>query len=147
MNVDRRTVLQATGLIAVGGVAAACSSSSGASASSTSAATSSSAAPSGAPSSGGAGVAAVADIPVGGGLIIADPAVVITQPTSGDIKAFSAICTHQGCLVGDVSNNQITCPCHGSIFSATDGAVIQGPAQQPLPPATVTVKDGQVVIS
>jgi Rieske Fe-S protein len=71
---------------------------------------------------------AVADIPVGGGVISQDPPVVLTQPTSGDIQAFTAICPHAGCLVSDVTDNEIFCPCHGSRFSGTDGSVISGPA-------------------
>ena len=59
-------------------------------------------------------MAQVSDIPVGGGVIIDDPAVVITQPAEGEVKAFTAICTHQGCLVSEVVDNEIICPCHGS---------------------------------
>ena len=92
-------------------------------------------------------LAQVSDVPVGGGVIIADPAVVITQPEAGTIKCFSAVCTHQGCLVGSVDNNEITCPCHGSTFSAKDGSVIQGPATQPLPEEKVTVADGTVTLA
>ena len=160
MNVERRTVLQATGLVAVGGVVAACSTSgsSGAPSSSSAApaASSSSAAPAAssaaastapASSAGGASVAAVSDIPVRGGLILDDVAVVLTQPTAGDVKAFTAICTHQGCLVSQVVENEIICPCHGSRYSGTDGSVIQGPSTQPLAPAGITVDGGNVVLN
>lgn len=157
MNVERRTVLQATGLVAVGGVVAACSTSGSSGAASSSAAApaapaapaTSSAAASTAPASsaGGASVAAVSDIPVGGGLILDDVAVVLTQPTAGDVKAFTAICTHQGCLVSQVVENEIICPCHGSRYSGTDGSVIQGPSTQPLAPAGITVDGGNVVLN
>lgn len=149
-QVERRTVLQATGLLAVGGLVAACGSgTAGASASSTPAASTpstGSTAPPGS-ASGAAGVAAVSDVPVGGGIILSDEAIVLTQPTAGDIKAFSAICTHQGCQVSSVENNEIHCPCHGSIFSAKDGTVIQGPATQPLTAAGVAVDGGRVVLN
>jgi Rieske Fe-S protein len=151
MDVERRTVLQAGGLIAVGGLVAACSSG-GSDVAATSAAASAPAASAPAASNaasgttGGTVLAQVTDVPVGGGVIIADPAVVITQPADGDIKAFSAICTHQGCLVGEVADNEIICPCHGSRFSATDGTVLQGPAQSPLEAAPVTVENGSVVL-
>jgi Rieske Fe-S protein len=138
MNIERRTVLQIGGLVALGGVVAACGSS-----------TSSSPA-SGAPASSGTragSVAKAADIPVGGGVIVPSPAVVITQPSAGDFKAFTAICTHQGCTVGSVVNNEIICPCHGSKFSATDGSVINGPATSPLAAAAITVEGGEVLIS
>jgi len=155
MSVERRTVLQASGLIAVGGVVAACGGSSGsASASSSAAPAASSAAPiasSAAPASsaaaGSGAVAAVSDIPVGGGIILEDPAIVLTQPTAGDVKAFTAICTHEGCLVSQVVDNEIICPCHGSKYSGTDGSVIQGPATQALTAAGVSVDGGQVVIN
>jgi Rieske Fe-S protein len=74
----------------------------------------------------------IADIPIGGGIISQEPPVVLTQPTPGDVKAFTAICPHAGCLVSEVNDNEIFCPCHGSRFSATDGAVISGPANSGL---------------
>jgi Rieske Fe-S protein len=87
---------------------------------------------------------AVTDIPVGGGVIVSEPPVVLTQPTAGDVKAFTSICPHQGCKVSEVSNNEIYCPCHGSKFSALDGSVIQGPATEGLSAAAVAV-DGTKV--
>lgn len=148
MTVERRTVLQAGGLIAFGGIVAACSSTDVSTvASSLPASAPASAAPESSVAAGSA-LAAVADIPVGGGLISADPPVVITQPTSGDVKSFSAICTHEGCLVGSVVDNEIICPCHGATFSATDGSVMQGPAQAPLAEEVVVVDaSGNVMLS
>ncbi len=160
MELDRRTVLQASGVIAAGGLVAACSSggsesaatsagpeSSAAEASSAPAPASSAAPEGSAPAAPADAVAAASDIPVGGGLILDEPAVVVTQPTEGDIKAFTAICPHQGCLVSEVVDNEIICPCHGSKFSASDGAVISGPAQSPLQPAGVAVEGGSVVLT
>ncbi|MEU6807313.1 Rieske (2Fe-2S) protein, partial [Streptomyces neyagawaensis] len=82
---------------------------------------------------GGEALATTADIPVGGGKIFKDEKVVVTQPQEGDFKAFSAVCTHRACLVTTVEDGTINCPCHGSKFSVTDGAVENGPAQRPLP--------------
>lgn len=149
MDLERRTVLQAGGIIAVGGLVAACSSGGGDAAASSEAAASSAPAGSAAASvaSGGASVAQVADIPVGGGVILDDPAVVITQPAEGDVKAFTAICTHQGCLVSEVVDNEIVCPCHGSRFSALDGSVVTGPATTGLSAAGVAVEGGSVVLT
>lgn len=90
------------------------------------------------------GSIALADIPVGGGVVVAEPPVVVTQPTAGDVKAFTAICPHQGCMVSDVSNNEIFCACHGSKFSALDGSVIQGPAVEGLSAAAVSVDGAKV---
>lgn len=84
----------------------------------------------------------VSDIPVGGGKVFPDQNVVVTQPTNGVIKAFSARCTHQGCTVDNVSNGTINCPCHGSQYKIDTGSVAGGPAPRALPPANVTVVDG-----
>ena len=149
MDIERRTVLQAGGILAVGGLVAACSSGSGdaAVASETAAGSAPAGSAAASTSSGGAGVAQVSDIPVGGGVILDDPAVVITQPVAGEVKAFTAICTHQGCLVSEVVDNEIICPCHGSRFSAVDGSVTSGPATIGLTAAGVAVEGGSVVLS
>ena len=93
-----------------------------------------------------AGSISLEDIPVGGGIVIAEPPVVLTQPSEGEIAAFSSICPHQGCKVNRVSENQIFCPCHGSIFSAVDGSVIVGPATEGLSAATVAIDGTKVSV-
>jgi nitrite reductase/ring-hydroxylating ferredoxin subunit len=100
------------------------------------------------PPAGGAAAALgnVADIPVGGGKIFAAQKVVVTQPTEGQIKAFSATCTHQACTVSKVEGGLITCPCHNSNFRIADGSVVNGPATKALPAADVTVADGKITI-
>ena len=90
------------------------------------------------------GAIAQADIPVGGGKVFDALKVVITQPTAGDFKAFSAVCTHQGCLVESSSDGEIPCPCHLSHFSLEDGSPISGPASAPLAPVEITV-DGDSI--
>ena len=87
------------------------------------------------------------DVPVGGGKIYADQKVVVTQPTEGDFKAFSAVCTHQSCLVSKVADGTIDCTCHGSKFSDTDGSVVNGPASQPLSEVTISVDGDSIVTS
>ena len=106
---------------------------------------SSSAQPPGGSGSAGAELVAAADVPVGEGVILAGPKVVVTQPTQGDFKAFSAVCTHMGCIVSQVSDGIISCPCHGSQYSVKDGSVVSGPAPKPLPAVAVQIKGGEVV--
>jgi Rieske Fe-S protein len=89
----------------------------------------------------------VADVPVGGGTIIAASQVVVTQPSAGEFKAFSAICTHQNCVVARVQNGAIDCTCHNSKFSATDGSVLNGPANRPLTAKEVTVAGDSLTIT
>jgi Rieske Fe-S protein len=141
----RRTVLAGVGAVGVVGSLAACGSASSSDA--------------GAPTSGGAGsmpgaaasgasgggLANTGDIPVGSGKIF--EAVVVTQPTAGNFKAFSTTCTHQGCQVSSVGGGVIKCPCHGSEFSISDGSVKSGPARAPLAAKTVTVKNGEITVS
>ena len=95
---------------------------------------------------GGAVLAAVADIPVGGGKIFADQRVVVTQPSAGEFKAFSATCTHRQCVVSEVRNGTINCACHNSSFKISDGSVVTGPATRPLPAATVKVENDKIVV-
>ena len=83
--------------------------------------------------------ARTSDIPVGGGKTFPEQKVVVTQPTAGTYKGFSATCTHTGCLVDAVADRQIICPCHGSRFGIADGNVEQGPALLPLPKQAITV--------
>jgi len=87
------------------------------------------------------------EIPVGGGKIFEQQKLVVTQPKAGEFKAFSAVCTHQGCLVSDVSGGTINCACHGSKFDITTGDVKQGPATQPLPRKTVSVTQDGINVS
>lgn len=86
-------------------------------------------------------------VPVGGGKVYADQRIVVTQPTAGEYKAFSARCTHAGCLVDQVKNNQIQCPCHGSRFNIADGSVADGPAPSPLPSYQVAVAGGKLTVT
>ncbi|MGH8826693.1 MAG: Rieske (2Fe-2S) protein [Jiangellaceae bacterium] len=92
------------------------------------------------------GLASTSDIPVGGGTVFADADVVITQPTAGEFKAFSAVCTHQGCTVGEVTQGSIICPCHGSVYSIEDGSVQGGPAPAPLAEKALVVEGDQLVL-
>jgi Rieske Fe-S protein len=95
-------------------------------------------------SAGGTPLAAVADIPDGGGIILSAQRIVLTRSGS-TVHGFSAICTHQGCPVNAVTGGKILCPCHGSQFDAFTGAVVGGPAPRPLPAVPVSVVNGEVM--
>ena len=87
----------------------------------------------------------VKDIPVGGGMVFTDHKIVVTQPAKGVFKAFSAVCTHVGCVCNKIANGTIDCPCHGSKFSIKDGSVVNGPAPSPLPPVAITVQGTSII--
>ncbi|MGW3288915.1 Rieske (2Fe-2S) protein [Streptomyces sp. NPDC001002] len=97
--------------------------------------------------SSGQELAKTTDIPVGGGKIFKDEKVVVTQPAKGDFKAFSAICTHQGCTVTKVADGTIDCPCHGSKFKIADGSVAGGPAPSPLPAEQIKVEGNSITLA
>jgi Rieske Fe-S protein len=87
------------------------------------------------------------DVPVDGGAVLRDEKLVVTQPSRGEFKAFSAVCTHQGCVVAEVTDGQIVCPCHGSHFSIEDGAPVSGPAKAPLAAKKVQVNGTKITIT
>lgn len=137
----RNAAITAGTVVAAGAGLAACSSSS----SSDSGSGGSSGGSSG--TSGTTVLGKTSDIPVGGGTIFASDKVVVTQPSAGTFKGFSSTCTHLGCTVNKVANGLIQCPCHGSVYSVADGSVKGGPAPKPLPPANISVQNGQVVLN
>ncbi|MFB7944155.1 Rieske (2Fe-2S) protein [Kitasatospora phosalacinea] len=130
---SRRTVLCCAAVALAGVAAAGCSSSSGDDGK--------------AASSGPVDLGPAADVPVGGGKVYREQAVVVTQPAAGEYKAFSAKCTHAGCLVNGVVKEQIQCLCHGSRFGISDGAVQDGPAPKPLPAYQVAVQNGNLQVT
>jgi nitrite reductase/ring-hydroxylating ferredoxin subunit len=74
---------------------------------------------------------ATASVPVGGGVILTQQNVVVTQPTAGSFEGFNATCTHQGCQLATVAGGTINCGCHGSQFSIKDGSNVTGPMGSP----------------
>lgn len=101
----------------------------------------------GAGSGGGAALTSTSEIPVGGGTVFPEQDLVVTQPEEGEFRAFSATCTHQGCLVDEVSDGTIVCPCHGSTFAIADGSVVDGPANSPLAEREITVNGEEIVLA
>ena len=152
----RRGVLAGVGLVGLASAITACGAGSSSSAAAGNAATTpaaagsttaSGAAAGGASSSAGTkALAATSEIPVGSGMIFPGPQVVVTQPTAGEFKAFSAVCTHMGCIVNQISNGTIDCPCHGSQYSITTGDVVTGPAPRPLPAKQIKVSGGSIFL-
>jgi Rieske Fe-S protein len=95
----------------------------------------------------GTPLARAADIPGGGGTVFPAQLVVVTQPEAGTFHGFSAVCTHQGCTVADVTGGTINCTCHGSKFRITDGAPANGPADRPLEPRQLTVAGDDLTLA
>ena len=92
-------------------------------------------------------LAAVSDIPVGGGQVFDGPKVVVTQPTEGTFLGFSTTGTHTGTAVNQVDGGEIVCPNHGSRFSVEDGSALQGPASAPLASIEVALEGDEIVLA
>jgi Rieske Fe-S protein len=154
---NRRAALAGAGLTGLAGLVTACGTTGGPAASPASPAAKKKAggmagSSGGSGSAGGSGgsaatLAATSAIPVGGGKIFSAEKVVVTQPAAGHFKAFSAVCTHQGCLVDQIAQGTIDCPCHGSQFSIKNGSVVAGPAPSPLPARPITVAGGKITLA
>jgi cytochrome b6-f complex iron-sulfur subunit len=104
-------------------------------------------------SAGGSGrvqIGMAADFPAGQGKVVPvnDKPVIVVNTAQGGLKAFSAICTHLGCIVEwDQRRQFILCPCHDGRFNALNGTVISGPPPAPLPQLALTVEDDAVYVS
>lgn len=134
-DLDRRTVLAAGASVVGVGLLAACGTGSDGSAGG------------GVSATPGGPLVALADVPVGGAVSVTTAGgdkVVVAQPEAGRVVAFSAICTHQGCTVAP-EGDRLNCPCHGSVFEAFTGAVVNGPADEPLPEFPVKLEADVVV--
>ena len=153
----RRGVLAGVGLVGLAGAVSACTSSGspvgtsggaygGAGGGTTAAPSGPAASTPAAAGNGASALAATSEIPVGSGKIFTPEKVVVTQPVSGDFKAFSAVCTHMGCLVNQISDGTIDCPCHGSQFSIKDGSVVGGPAPSPLAAQAIKVSGERIIL-
>jgi Rieske Fe-S protein len=80
------------------------------------------------------------------GVVVGGASLLIAQPTAGDVVAFSAICSHQQCIVAP-AQTEFHCPCHGSRYDAATGDVLEGPALKPLTPIAVSVDGDSIVAS
>jgi Rieske Fe-S protein len=145
-GIDRRTVITTAGVVGVGVLGAATLTACGGSSDTAAPVASPASSPTSSAGSGSDEIK-VADIPVGGGKVFKDTKIVVTQPKAGEFEAFSAICKHKGCTVNKVANGTIDCPCHGSKYDMTTGAVTAGPAPAPLDKKTATVKGDLITVT
>ncbi|MFE2287249.1 Rieske (2Fe-2S) protein [Streptomyces sp. NPDC059443] len=88
---------------------------------------------------------AATEVPVGGAKLFREKKLIVSCQEAGQYKAFSAQCTHAGCVLDKIVKGEGTCPCHGSRFDVTTGKVIQGPATDPLPEVPVKAENGKLV--
>jgi len=92
----------------------------------------------------------VAEVPVGGGTkfsVDKTLTVLVTQTKAGNFKAFSATCTHAGCIVNGVENNEIACGCHGARFDPESGMAIAGPAKSALGKIPLEIRGEEIWIT
>ncbi len=87
------------------------------------------------------------EVPVGGAKIFTAEKVMVSQPSQGDFRAFSTICTHQQCAITELKGQEIECGCHHSRFRVADGSVAKGPANKPLSELKVTVSGGDLSVN
>lgn len=98
----------------------------------------------------GTALVALADVPQGGGAVVAAPGgkmIVVARISATEVKAYDASCPHQGQPVGEPSGGTITCPAHGSQFSSSDGSMKKGPATSGLRAVAVKIDGDQVVLT
>ncbi|WP_030766659.1 Rieske (2Fe-2S) protein [Streptomyces sp. NRRL F-2664] len=88
---------------------------------------------------------AAADVPVGGAKLYRERKLIVSCPVEGQYKAFSAQCTHAGCVLDKIDAGEGNCPCHGSRFEVATGKVLRGPADRPLPEVPVRAENGRLV--
>jgi Rieske Fe-S protein len=140
LETTRRGALAGIGVVGMAAAVAACGGGSGGTSGSGSS-------DSGGSSGDSSALGTTSEIPVGGGKIFTAEKVVVTQPTKGVFKGFSAICTHMGCTVDKIADGTIDCPCHGSEYSVTDAHVVRGPAPKPLPAKNIKVANGTITLA
>jgi len=100
----------------------------------------------------GTAIGSAGQVPVGGAASFEDPGTgdpsLVVQPEAGKFVAFDAVCPHAGCTVAyHPSVKLFICPCHGSEFNGTTGAVEVGPATRGLTPIPVEDSDGELYVT
>ena len=91
------------------------------------------------------------DLPPGDSVQMAVGAnqVLIHRENQDTVHAYSAVCTHQGCIVGvkDDATSPFVCPCHASNFDKLTGDAVSGPAQRPLTRHETAIEDGWILVA
>lgn len=88
---------------------------------------------------------AATEVPVGSAIIV--DSFIIAQPTEGEFLAYSSTCPHQRNPITEVDGDLVRCTYHNSEFSIVDGAVLSGPARDPLIPTEITMEGAQLSVS
>jgi cytochrome b6-f complex iron-sulfur subunit len=94
-------------------------------------------------------VASLSELRSAGGLVVPveNKPVILSVGANNEVNAFSAICTHLGCIVKwEPAGSYILCPCHDGRFNAQTGAVISGPPPNPLPKYNVVVEGDDISV-
>lgn len=86
-------------------------------------------------------------IPLNGGVVLHLPAAhVALVDAGGELRAFTAVCTHLGCIVRwEKGMDHLYCACHQGMFDK-EGRVVGGPPPRPLERYPVETRDGQVFV-
>jgi nitrite reductase/ring-hydroxylating ferredoxin subunit len=72
---------------------------------------------------------------------------IIVLNVGGEIRAFDAVCTHEGCPLGwNPEQRLIRCPCHGGAYDVS-GKVVEGPPPAPLQRLEAAVGSGMIFVS
>jgi cytochrome b6-f complex iron-sulfur subunit len=105
-----------------------------------------------APASGGFNkIATVTELDEAGSVLNLEgyvPVIVVRDPDTNAIAAYDPTCPHQQCKVSwQPGEKAMVCPCHDSKFAASDGAVLAGPATEPLQPLEFQESDGDILVN
>ncbi|GGS95500.1 hypothetical protein GCM10010286_20610 [Streptomyces toxytricini] len=82
---------------------------------------------------------------MGGAKLYRERKLIVSCPAEGQYKAFSAQCTHAGCVLDKIVQGEGNCPCHGSRFDTATGKPLRGPATDPLPEVPVRAEGGRLI--
>jgi nitrite reductase/ring-hydroxylating ferredoxin subunit len=74
---------------------------------------------------------------------------ILLTSLGGAYYAIGNSCTHMGCMLsqGELTNENVKCVCHGSVFSAKTGSVVKGPAKKSEPTYQVKVEGDYIMVN